>query len=167
VRHPIFYGSFDLTIDDKNRLVIPADVRGQINPERDGNAFFLVNGDNEIPWLYTETYYSHLATQYDTDLTPSTELMEYYRATFADASRIEWDKQFRMLIPTRVLAPLAIEKDITLIGVNNHLELWNQQAWKVKREELKKRKAELTSQVQQAKKPLVALPAPLQAQHPS
>ena len=57
MRHLILYGEYELTIDDKNRLLVPSEVRKAIVPERDGEAFFLVVGINRVPWLYAERYY--------------------------------------------------------------------------------------------------------------
>ena len=60
--HAVLYGEHELTIDDKNRLLVPAEIRKSLSPERDGEAFFLVIGRNRKPWLYPERYYEHLVS---------------------------------------------------------------------------------------------------------
>ncbi len=60
MRHLILHGEYELTIDDKNRFLIPAEIRKMMNPERDGEAFFLVIGTDRRPWMYPERYYEAL-----------------------------------------------------------------------------------------------------------
>ena len=61
VPHAILYGQYELTIDAKNRLLVPADIRRRLEPERDGTAFFIVTGDNGRLWLYPEKIYEAMA----------------------------------------------------------------------------------------------------------
>ena len=63
MQHAILFGEYELTIDDKKRLLIPAEVRKAIDPERDGKAFFLVIGKNRRIWLYPEKNYQNIVTQ--------------------------------------------------------------------------------------------------------
>jgi DNA-binding transcriptional regulator/RsmH inhibitor MraZ len=44
VRTTVLYGEFELAIDEKNRLLVPAEVRRALDPERDGEAFFITAG---------------------------------------------------------------------------------------------------------------------------
>ena len=71
MRHPVLFGEYDLHVDDKNRLLIPSEVRGRIRPEEHGDAYFLVIGINRHPWLYPERYYEELVSRQQTDITPA------------------------------------------------------------------------------------------------
>src|SRR2546423_4327574 len=46
LKHGLLYGSYELTIDEKNRLLIPSEIRRQLNPESNSDAFFLIVGIN-------------------------------------------------------------------------------------------------------------------------
>jgi MraZ protein len=129
VRHLLLYGEFELTIDDKNRLLIPSEVRKQLDPERDGDAFFLIIGSNKVPWMYPERYYEDLVAQRPAELTPAEDVLAFDQLNFALAHKIEWDKQGRVLIPDKTLKRGGIAKEVTLIGARNHLELWNRNDW--------------------------------------
>ena len=143
MRHPVLFGEYELNIDEKNRLLVPADVRRAINTEEYGDAFFLVTGINRLPWLYPERYYEQLATQAPADITPAQDLLAFDQMHFARASRIEMDKQGRILLPNRTLERANIQKEVTLIGVRDHLELWNRADWEARREELERRGPEI------------------------
>jgi len=151
LRHLVLYGEYELTIDDKNRLLVPAEVRRQLDPERDGDAFFLVLGIDGRPWLYPERYYEALVSRDPGELTPGDEALDYDRMNLGLASRIEWDKQGRVLIPDKTLKRAGIGKDVTLLGVRDHLELWDRSGWDAEREVLAKRRAEIALKAKQAR----------------
>jgi MraZ protein len=59
------------------------------------------------------------------------------------AGRIEWDKQGRVLFPDKFLKRSGVGKDVTLLGVRDHLELWSRTDWEAEREALAARQAEV------------------------
>jgi len=139
VRHPVLFGEYELNVDEKNRLLIPSEVRSRIKPEEHGEALFLVVGIDRRPWLYPERYYEELVTRQPSDITPAHDLLAFDQMHFALASRLEPDKQGRVLLPDKILRRAGIQKEVTLIGVRDHLELWNRADWEARREELERR----------------------------
>ena len=74
-RHLVLYGEFELTIDDKNRMLIPSEVRKAMLPERDGEAMFLVFGTNRRPWLYPERQYEAMVARIQQELAPTEDAL--------------------------------------------------------------------------------------------
>jgi MraZ protein len=136
VQHAILYGEHELTIDDKNRLLIPAEIRKSLDPERDGESFFLVIGRNRKPWLYAEKYYQHLVSLRQQELTPDEDVLAFDQYHFAMVSQVEWDKQGRIQLRDKTLKRTGTLKEVTLIGARDHLELWNRSEWENRFEEL-------------------------------
>ena len=136
MQHAILFGEHELTIDDKNRMLVPAEIRKSLTPDRDGEAFFVVIGRNHRPWFYPERYYEHLVSQRQQGLTPDEDALAFDQYYFAMVSRVEWDKQGRMLLPEKTLRRTGIGKVVTLIGVREHCELWNRADWEARFEEL-------------------------------
>jgi len=143
MRHPVLTGEFELNVDDKNRLLIPSEVRRSINQAEHGDGFFLVMGINRRPWLYPERYYENLVTAAPADITPEQDLLAFDQLHFALASRIELDGQGRLLLPQKILRRSGIQKEVTLIGVRDHLEVWNRADWEARIEELERKAAEI------------------------
>jgi len=143
MRHPVLTGEFELNVDDKNRLLIPSEVRRSINQAEHGDGFFLVMGINRRPWLYPERYYENLVTAAPADITPEQDLLAFDQLHFALASRIELDGQGRLLLPQKILRRSGIQKEVTLIGVRDHLEVWNRADWEARIEELELKAAEI------------------------
>ena len=136
MQHAILTGEFELAIDEKNRLLIPAEIRKSIDPERDGEAFFLTVGVNRKPWLYPEKNYAALVNAERQDIIPDADNLAFDQMFFANAARVDMDKAGRILIPDKTLRRTATGKEVTLIGVNNHLELWNRADWESRFNEL-------------------------------
>jgi MraZ protein len=151
VRHPVLFGEYELNVDDKNRLLIPSEVRSRIKPEEHGEALFLVIGIDRRPWLYPERYYEELVTRQPSDITPGQDLLAFDQMHFALASRLEPDKQGRVLLPDKILKRAGIQKEVTLIGVRDQLELWNRTDWETRREELERRGPEIALAAKRAR----------------
>jgi MraZ protein len=147
----LLIGEHDLVIDDKNRLLIPSDIRKSMNPERDGDAFFLVLGLNRKPWLYPDVYYRELVNQMQSDITPGEEQLDFAHANFALANRLEWDSQGRLLIPDKTIRRTELSREVTLIGAGDHLEIWSRTDWETRREAILARHPEIAIRAKQAR----------------
>ena len=54
---------------------------------------------------------------------------DYIRATLASACEIDVDRQGRIQIPTTLMNKYNITKDVVVIGVGDHFEVWSKQAY--------------------------------------
>src|SRR5277367_779760 len=98
---PVFrFGAYDTSIDDKNRILVPAECRNAMDPQRDGKAFFVNMGVNRRLWFYPERSYTQLVSQQkQLDITPSAAALEYNQLLFANTYQREPDKQGRLVLP--------------------------------------------------------------------
>jgi MraZ protein len=124
---------YDHVIDDKNRLAIPSPIRNAMDPEKDGTAFY-VFPENGYLQLIPEKLFQKLAAEITGGIALPAEVAKARRLVFGMASRIEWDKQGRVIIPDRFLRDAknvdpfvrgTLEREVTLVGANDRLELWN------------------------------------------
>ena len=129
----VFTDRYDHTIDDKNRLAIPSAIRNAINPETDGEAFFLVP-EGRFLQLIPEQLFRKLAAAANAGLTVNYELSRARRLLFATATRLDPDKAGRVVIPDRYMldtksrtsmGEAILERQVTLVGVGDRIELWN------------------------------------------
>ena len=86
-------GEFELTLDDKNRLSIPAKVREQVPQEEYGVGFYLILGVNRILSLYPEKYYQRIALAVAPRTVAPDEILAFDRVNYALAGRVELDRQ--------------------------------------------------------------------------
>jgi len=145
----LLYGNYELTIDGKNRLLVPSEIRKALDADADGKAFFMVTGINGKLWLYPEKYYEMLASQIRSDITPEEGLLDFDQANISMATRLEWDGQGRILITDKILRKAGLGKAVTLLGVREHAEIWNRTDWEKRAEELDQRRTEIAIRAKQ------------------
>jgi MraZ protein len=143
VAFALLYGEHEVTIDDKKRLLVPSEIRKRLEPAVDGSAFFIVIGENLLPWLYPEKVYEAMVADAEQELSPDEDQLAFDQMHFALASRLEWDKQGRILLPDKILKRTGIGKDCVLNGARNHFELWNRADWEARREMLLNNRKEI------------------------
>ncbi len=149
----LLHGEYELTMDDKNRLLIPADLRRSLNPTDDATTLFIKLGVNNVPWMYSAARWMQLASEGDPGMDPGFDDLERQHLHYAMTSKADWDKQGRVVIPERILRKTGTGKDVMLVGSKDHLELWNRAAWEQYTDELlamqaQRRKAHQTQQPQ-------------------
>ncbi len=161
MNHALLYGSHEVTIDQKNRLPIPVEFRRSINLERDGDAFFIIVGINRRPWFYPDRYYMGLvSSQPAPELIPDVESLEFDHMYFGSAYRRTMDDQGRILVPERLLTRTGSEREVTMVGVKDHLELWNRSDYEAWEEDLDNRRVEIAKRVKRPRPPVAEISDP-------
>jgi len=122
-------GEYELRIDEKNRLSIPARVREQISEEEWGSGFYMVWGVNRILSLYPEKYYQRIALAVAPRRVAPDESLAFDRVNFALAGRMDLDRQGRVLLGEKMVSRAKLAEEVTLIGARDHLEIWDRQQW--------------------------------------
>jgi MraZ protein len=150
LKHGLLYGSIELSIEEKNRALVPSEIRKQLNPERDGSALFLIVGLNRKIWLYAEKYYESLAAEQKQEISPGEDALMFDQMTFSMAEKREWDSQGRIVLPDKLLKRTGTNKEVTLIGARDHLEVWNRADWEAWELELDRRRSEIAQKARQA-----------------
>lgn len=148
----VLHGEHELVIDEKNRLVLPAAVRHSLDPERDGEEFFVVIGENKWPWLYPERAYEEMVAKLANEMSPGENKLAFEQLRFSMAEKVGYDKQGRLNVPPNCRKRTPLGREITMIGVRNHLELWNRADWEVRREYLYNNYTALADQQREAEK---------------
>ena len=122
-------GEYQHVVDDKSRVLISNKLRSQIDAEEHGSNFYLVLGANGILCLYPEKYFEQIVLSVSPQTTAPDEAVAFERMSFALASKVELDAQGRLLINERLRKRAGLKKQITIVGVRDHIELWNSRNW--------------------------------------
>jgi MraZ protein len=121
-----FVGMYELTIDAKNRLSIPHAIRSKLNADTDGRSYYIVPGQRRGTLaIYPERYYERTRAQIPSPEQISDGGYEWRQFEFSQSALLDPDNQGRILIPERLLKRAGIGKEVTLIGVQDRLELWS------------------------------------------
>jgi MraZ protein len=122
-------GEYQHVVDDKGRVLVSNKLRNQIDADDHGVSFYLISGANGILCLYPEKCFEQLVLSVAPGATAPDEAVAFERISFAMTSKIELDNQGRLLLNERLRKRAGLKEDITLVGVRDHIELWNTQDW--------------------------------------
>jgi MraZ protein len=130
----VFTGTYEHAIDAKQRLAIPADVRALLQRElslgeSDPIPLYITLGKGGSLQIYTEAGFNLRAEQLDHSEWDPDRLLAYERVFFSQARRVTTDKQGRVRIPESQLARTGLDGDVVVLGVKDHLEVRDRQAW--------------------------------------
>ena len=147
---PLF-GNYELTLDEKNRLLVPSEIRKAWNPE-DAESLVIVPGVNRKLWLYTEKFYEKMAEHMESELAPEEDKVLNDHMNFGTAQRVELDKSGRVLIPEKLVKKGNLQREVTVVGIRDHVEIWNRSEWNAHEEDLENRRAEIAARAKRSSK---------------
>jgi len=122
-------GEYQHTIDGKGRVLVSNKLRNQIDVDQHGSNFYLVLGANGILSLYPEKCFEQLVLSVAPSATAPDEAVAFERISFAMTSKVELDNQGRLLLNDKLRKRAGLKEDVTLVGVRDHIELWNTEHW--------------------------------------
>ena len=122
-------GEYQHVIDGKGRVLISNKLRNQVDADEHGSNFYLVLGANGILCLYPERYFEQIVLAIAPETNPPDETVTFERISFALASKVELDAQGRLLLNEKLRKRAGLKNHITLVGVRDHIELWNNKSW--------------------------------------
>jgi MraZ protein len=118
-------GEYEHTIDDKNRLTLPARFRGAF-----AEGIVVTRGMDGCLYGYASSDWQQVVDSRLASLHPlSKEGRRMQRFFFSGASESSLDKQGRVGLPAALLQHAKLGRDVVVAGVNDHLEIWDRAAW--------------------------------------
>ena len=123
-------GEYEHTIDDKNRLTLPAKFRQEF-----ADGVVLTRGLDGCLFAYRRADWERLVeTRLASIDQLSKEGRRLHRHFFSGAAEAELDKQGRVMVPAALIEHAKLGRDVVVAGVHDRLEIWDRAAW---RDELK------------------------------
>lgn len=121
----MFFGEYEHTIDDKNRLTLPARFRDAL-----AGGVVLTRGLDECLDVYARRDWEQLVEARLAALDPfSNEARRLKRFFFSAASDAELDRQGRVLVPPALARHAKLGREVVVAGVHDHLEIWDRERW--------------------------------------
>jgi mraZ protein len=114
-------GTYKHSLDSKGRVFVPAKLREEL-----GETFYLTISTDSCLCAYSAENWNSLSNRVaEMPLFKQRKI----RPLFAYAAKCELDSQGRVLIPQNLRDYAGLEKAVTVIGCNNHAELWDSESW--------------------------------------
>ncbi len=122
----VFTGQHERTIDAKNRIQLPSQLRAAIDSEREGDGLYLTLGEHRGTLsIFTERGFEELTARMETEFMTGPESQRFELQFYALASRVDLDKQGRFVLPDRLVQKARLGHDVFLVGQKHRIDIWN------------------------------------------
>lgn len=120
-----FVGTFEHSLDDKGRVVLPKKFREAFT----GSSGFLSQYDRCLG-LWSEEGFADLARRLTEKIREGLAPQDALRAFSSVAEEVRPDSQGRITIPQRLRDVADLQGETVLIGAYHRIEIWNADRWR-------------------------------------
>ncbi len=120
----MFLGEFQHTVDDKNRLILPAKFRKLL-----ADGLIVTKGFENCLFVFSKAEWSGIEEKISSMQLLKKDARQVSRFFFGGASEEVPDKNGRVVIPGHLREYADLRKDVVIVGVSNRLELWSKSNW--------------------------------------
>jgi len=121
-------GEYIHTIDEKNRVSMPAKFRKEL-----GKKIIITPGLGQCLFIFTAKEWEKVSNKLSDSNTDLSFLKEdqrnFNRYMFGRAAEVDIDSIGRILIPDFLKERIGLKNTAALIGVKDRVEVWNEKAW--------------------------------------
>jgi MraZ protein len=121
-------GTYARSVDEKLRVAIPKRWREALGCLDSGTLYLAPGTDGSLA-IYAEGAIEGFAARLAQVSPTQREVRDFTRLFYAQAQRVELDRQGRVRIPGNLAELAGLGKEVVLLGVQDHLELWAADRW--------------------------------------
>jgi MraZ protein len=138
-----FRGHFEHSLDSKNRLSIPTRFRTAFS-----GGTVLAKTPEPCVAIWTPETNESIIERALAGLNPmGSEYRKMSRFFQGNSFEIDLDASGRVTLPPPLLAHAGIEKEVVVVGVGDHLEVWARKRWQEEQEALDAEIGEVTERL--------------------
>jgi MraZ protein len=119
----VFVGTFEHSLDDKGRLVLPATFRAHLADRG------FVSQYEHCLGLWTEEGFTDVARRLTDKVRQGMASHDAVRAFAANASEVKPDSQGRIVVPQRLRDYAGLQREVVVIGALDRIEIWDASRW--------------------------------------
>jgi MraZ protein len=140
-----FRGTFDHTLDAKNRLTMPARYRGELAA---GVVLAMHLDRRPCVTVWRPQEHEQFSRRALAGLPPlSSRLAEMERFIYGSSQEAELDAAGRVIVPAFLAEHAQLNREVLIVGAGDRLELWNREVWQRHQPTLQSVVAEVTARV--------------------
>lgn len=127
-RHGVFTGEYEHSLDEKGRVVLPARFRGRLEE------LVLAKGlAARCLHVYPPDEFNRISERLKEAGGKARDVSRFF---YSGANEQTLDKQGRLGIPETLRRYAGLARDLTIIGANTHVEIWDRETWGARSREL-------------------------------
>lgn len=120
----MFMGTFNNSIDAKNRMIVPSKHRDQL-----GGKCVLTKGLDTCLYIYSLQDWEKQMEKIEALPESDPKIRAFIRHFCANAVECEFDKQGRIVIPVELKEYARIDKEMVTMGAMKKIEIWSKEIW--------------------------------------
>ncbi len=120
----MFLGEYQHSVDSKGRLVLPAKFRDRLE-----RGLVVTKGQERCLYVFPIDKWEEEVEKINRLPRTDRRSRNYARSFFGAASDQSMDGQGRIQIPAPLRDYGDLQKDVVVVGVSDHVEIWNVASW--------------------------------------
>ena len=151
----VFLGVSNLNLDAKGRLQVPAKHRERLRERSGARLVVTLNPTERCLWLYPEDRWREIETVVSKLPTLQQANVNLQRLLLGNAQESDMDAQGRILLSAELREYAGLEKRVSMVGIGDKFELWNEEVWTAQRQTLLQQASDKASQLSEELQNLV------------
>ncbi|MFC6713452.1 division/cell wall cluster transcriptional repressor MraZ [Branchiibius cervicis] len=120
----MFLGTHHPRLDEKGRLFLPAKFRDKL-----AGGLVMTRGQERCIYIFTTDKFADFTAGLQSSPITNAEARSFQRVMLSGATDDIPDKQGRVTVPALLRQYAGLDRDCTVIGVGDRVELWDTQRW--------------------------------------
>jgi MraZ protein len=139
----MFLGEYELRLDHKGRVAIPAKLRDAFRA-----GLVLSRGFDRCLIVYTMDEWGRVAEELGSLPVTQANPRRIARFTFSGAFDLSLDRQGRVVLPAALRQYAGLNDDVVLVGSYSHLQIWDRDLWAEEKKYMMEHASEIAEAVQ-------------------
>ncbi|MFT4123483.1 MAG: division/cell wall cluster transcriptional repressor MraZ [Microbacteriaceae bacterium] len=120
----MFLGTYAPRLDEKGRVILPAKFREELS-----HGLVITRGRDRCLVVYSAREFESVHARLMSAAAGSKKARDAARMFLAGASEEHLDAQNRVTVPPMLREYAGLDRDLTVIGAGNRIEVWDAAAW--------------------------------------
>ena len=121
-------GKYHRSLDEKLRVAIPKSLRESLGGDA-GRSLFVAPGTDGSLAIYPHAAFEGLAERLARSSPTARDVRDFSRLLYSQAKNSRIDQQGRLRLPRELVEWAGLTGEVVLLGVQDHLEVWQPAAW--------------------------------------
>jgi len=118
----MFFGNYEHSLDDKGRLLLPRKIKEVLGASP---LLYVLKGFDGCLAVYSENDFQKLISEAEKISFNKKNSRDYLRIMLGSVVELNVDKVGRIQLPSQTLNKYHINKNVIIIGVGDHFEIWD------------------------------------------
>lgn len=121
----MFLGEYSHSLDEKGRIVMPSKFRAGL-----ASGLVVTKGQERCLYVFAMETWDQESKRVQRLPRTDRRARNFSRSFFASASDQTLDRAGRCQIPEPLRTYAGLDRDVTVVGVSDRIEIWNTETWR-------------------------------------